>query len=496
MNQQKQNSNVVAIITMFFIFAMISFVTNLAAPFGTIWKNEYAGSNTLGMMGNMMNFLAYLFMGIPAGNMLVKYGYKKTALIAMAVGVVGLFTQFLSSAVGTGVEVFTFGEFAIQLNFIIYLLGAFICGFCVCMLNTVVNPMLNLLGGGGNKGNQLVQSGGALNSFSGTLTPFFVGALIGTVTTKTAMSDVAPLLFVAMGVFIAAFIVISFIAIPEPHLKKAGEEKIKYAYSPWRFRHTVLGVIGIFIYVGIEIGIPGTLNFYIADSSERGAGILINGAAIGGALAAIYWLLMLVGRTVSSAISAKVSSRTQLIVVSTAGILFVLSAIFIPKSVSVDVPSFIYNPVKKTTAILENSGVSSDQIAAFIANPADVDLSAYADRLKEEGNLSPEQVADSLKAPKVPISAFFLILCGLCTSIMWGGIFNLAVEGLGKYTAQASGIFMMMVVGGGVLPLIQQSISDSAGYMASYWLIIAGLAYLLFYGVVGCKNVNKDIPVE
>ena len=87
MNQQKQNGNIIAIITMFFLFAMISFVTNLAAPFGTIWKNQYAGANTLGMMGNMMNFLAYLFMGIPSGNMLVKIGYKKTALIAMAVSI-------------------------------------------------------------------------------------------------------------------------------------------------------------------------------------------------------------------------------------------------------------------------------------------------------------------------------------------------------------------------------------------------------------------------
>ena len=130
------------------------------------------------MMGNMMNFLAYLFMGIPAGNMLVKIGYKKTALIAMAVGFLGLFTQYLSSLFGANAEVFAFGEYVIKLNFVIYLLGAFICGFCVCMLNTVVNPMLNLLGGGGNKGNQLIQTGGALNSLSGTLTPLFVGALI------------------------------------------------------------------------------------------------------------------------------------------------------------------------------------------------------------------------------------------------------------------------------------------------------------------------------
>lgn len=446
MNQQKQNGNLIAIITMFFLFAMISFVTNLAAPFGTIWKNQYAGANTLGMMGNMMNFLAYLFMGIPAGNMLVKIGYKKTALIAMAVGFFGLLTQYISSLVGADVSVFSMGEYTIKLNFIIYLLGAFICGFCVCMLNTVVNPMLNLLGGGGNKGNQLIQAGGALNSLSGTLTPLFVGVLIGSVTPQTAMSDVAPLLFIAMGVFIFTFIIISFVSIPEPHLRKGKVQKEQHPHSPWSFRHTVLGVIGIFIYVGIEIGIPGTLNFYLADSTEKGAGLLTDGAAIGGAIAAIYWLLMLVGRLASSVISGKVSSRVQLITVSIVAICFILIAIFTPKEVTVSMP-----------------GYSAD---------------------------------NGFQMASVTLSALFLVLCGLCTSIMWGGIFNLAVEGLGKYTAQASGIFMMMVVGGGILPLIQQFISDSAGYMNSYWLIIAMLAYLLFYGLVGCKNVNKDIPVE
>lgn len=497
MNQQKQNTNVVAIITMFFLFAMISFVTNLAAPFGTIWKNEYAGSNTLGMMGNMMNFLAYLFMGIPAGNMLVRIGYKKTALTAIAVGFFGLLIQYFSSLFGSNSEVFSMGEFVIMWNFIIYLLGAFICGFSVCMLNTVVNPMLNLLGGGGNRGNQLIQTGGALNSLAGTLTPLFVGVLIGTVTPDTAMSDVAPLLFIAMGVFAFTFIVISFVSIPEPHMRKKGEtvEKEKFSHSPWSFRHLVLGVVGIFIYVGIEIGIPGTLNFYLADSSERGAGILMNGAAIGGAIAAIYWLLMLVGRLTSSIISGKVSTRAQLITASGIAIIFVVIAIFTPKSVGFNVPTMVYDPVGKTTEILENAGVPADQVATFIANPSEEALAPHAEVL-QAASLTPADVMRSMETPKVPVSALFLVLCGLCTSVMWGGIFNLAVEGLGKYTAQASGIFMMMVVGGGIFPLLQQVISDAAGYMASYWLIVAMLAYILYYGLVGCKNVNKDIPVD
>ncbi|MBR5671749.1 MAG: MFS transporter [Bacteroidales bacterium] len=415
-----KNGRLVAIVTMCFIFAMISFVTNMAAPFGNIWKGQYSWA---AMMGNMMNFAAYLFMGIPAGKMLVKVGYKKTTLIALATGFVGIFVQWLSSKVGAEA---TIGQ--VGVNIMVYLLGAFICGFCVCMLNTVVNPMLNILGGGGNRGNQFIQIGGTLNSLTGTLTPLLVGVLIGTVTDKTAMSDVAPLLFIAMGVFALAFVIISFVKIPEP----AQERKATaYEHSAWSFRHTVLGVIAIFFYVGIEIGIPAQLNFYISDLGFEGS------AAVAGFLAASYWFLMMIGRFLSSTISGKISTRTQMISVSSLAILLLLIAIFLPESISMTV-----------------------------------------------------------KGSAVPMKCIFLALCGICTSIMWGAIFNLAVEGLGKYTEQASGIFMMMVVGGGIMPLIQQAIAQRAGAIPSYWLVVAMLAYLLYYAIWGSRNVNKDIKVD
>lgn len=222
---------------------------------------------------------------------------------------------------------------------------------------------------------------------------------------------------------------------------------------------------------------------------------MFNGAAIGGAIAAIYWLLMLVGRLTSTVISGKVSTRTQLITVSGVAILFILCAIFLPKSVGINVPQVVYDPIAKTSEILTEAGVSETEIAAIIADPSEANLQKHEASLTA-ANLKVSDIEGSLETPKVPMSALFLVLCGLCTSIMWGGIFNLAVEGLGKYTAQASGIFMMMVVGGGIFPLLQQVISDSVGYMASYWLIIAMLAYLLFYGLIGCRNINKDIPVD
>lgn len=97
---------------------------------------------------------------------------------------------------------------------------------------------------------------------------------------------------------------------------------------------------------------------------------------------------------------------------------------------------------------------------------------------------------------EVPINAMFIVLVGLCTSIMWGSIFNLAVEGLGKYTAAASGIFMALVCGGGILPVLQGRVADIAGYIPSYWVIFIGLAYLLYYALIGSKNVNTAIQTE
>ena len=421
MSETKNEKNIVAIITMFFIFAMISFVTNMAAPFGNIWGMTY---NWAGMAGNLMNFTAYLVMGIPAGNMLIKYGYKKTALIALIVGAIGLGVQLLSGVVN---------------NIYVYLLGALICGFCVCMLNTVVNPMLNLLGGGGNTGNQLVQAGGTLNSLSATATPVLTGFLVGTLT-KDSFPDVAPLIITGIVIFLAAFCIISFIKIKEP---QGDLKNVTYERSPLAFRHCLLGIIAIFFYVGIEIATPGMMNQWISrEGGFEGA------AAVAGSLAGIYWFLMLCGRLTSTIISGKVSTRTQMITVSTVGIILIVAAIF----------------------------------TGDVTTTLNIDLGII-----------------KIENATVPLSCVFIFLCGLCTSIMWGGIFNLSTEGLGKYTAKASGIFMVMVFGGGMMPFFQDLVlvqQLGISYLNSYWLIVAMLAYILFYSIWGCKNVNKDIKVD
>ena len=436
MTQEKKNGKIIAIITMIFLFGMISFVTNLAAPMGIVLKNQFDVSNALGMLGNFGNFIAYAVMGIPSGILLQRVGYKKTALIAVAIGFIGVGIQFLS------------GHSSPEMAFAVYLIGAFVAGFSMCLLNTVVNPMLNKLGGEGNKGNQLIQVGGSFNSVMATITPMFVGILIAGSIEKATISQIFPVMYTAMAVFAFAFFVLLFVRIPEPNAAATTEPISTLMKGALKFRHFVLGAIAIFVYVGIDVGVPGTLNLFLTDPVENGgAGIA---STISGFVVGTYWFLMLIGRLAGASLGAKVSSKAMLTFTSALGLILVFLAIFSSTGTLVNLP------------VLQQSAT---------------------------GGLS-------FGFAEVPINAMYLVLVGLCTSIMWGGIFNLAVEGLGKYLAAASGLFMVLVCGGGILPVIQGWVADVAGFMASYWVIIAALAYLLYYGLVGCKNVNKDIPVE
>ena len=413
MNNKK--GNVFAIGICFFLFAMISFVTGLQNPMGIIAKAQFGATNLMSQLGNAANFIAYAFLGLPAGFLLKGKGYKFTALAAVTVGFVGVGISYLSGVFG---------------SFPIYLLGAFVSGFSMCMLNTVVNPMLNTLGGGGNKGNQLIQIGGSCNSLSATIVPVLAGLLIGEVTEKTQVADVNLALFIAMAIFAAAFLIILFSEIPEPELEAAAasnEEKegvvdsIKGALS---YKHFVFGAIAIFLYVGIEVGIPNIVNLYLTDVNGLNIATGVAGSIVGA-----YWFLMLCGRLVAGVIGGKVSSRAMMTAVSAAGIVLLLAGMFLPETLTV-----------------------------------------------------------ALLGAQIPVSVLLFVACGLCTSVMWGATFNLAVEGLGKYTSIASGLFMVMVCGGGILPLLQGAVADAAGYVQSYWVLVAALAYTLWFALSGSKT--------
>ena len=423
-NQTKQWG---AIIVMIALFAMIAFVTNLCTPMATIIKNQGEISNVLAQIGNYGNFVAYLVMGIPAGMLIAKFGYKKTALIGLVVGATGILIQWFSGLIDNG------DGSNIGVVFGVYLLGAFIAGLCMCILNCVVNPMLNLLGGGGNTGNQLIQIGGVFNSSAAVACYILMGALISDAT-KAKIADDTPALMIALAIFVIAFIVILFTKIEEPEQAPVRVELIKGAMS---HSHFALGALAIFLYMGIEVGVPNAVQQMLtSEPYSIPAGTV-------GMIVAVYWFMMLIGRFVGASIGSKVSARVMITTVSTITLALVLYGMYAPADVLVEFPGVDWGKLE------------------VIWQP-------------------------------IPVGIFSFLLVGLCTSVMWGAIFNMAVEGLGKYTAIASGIFMTMVFGCAVMMGIQAKVADLTDHLTSFWVVVFCAAYLLFYALIGSRVTKRS----
>ena len=389
------------------------------------------GNPIMSQLGTLANFIAYAFMGYPAGKLLQNKGFRVTALCAVSIGFVGVLITYMSGFIADASTAVA-----------IYLIGAFVAGFSMCLLNTVVNPMLNSLGKNPNQGNQLVQFGGSFNSLGATLAPVIVGGLLGGSASTIASAN--PVFFLAMGIFLAAFLVIFFSKLPEsPDLGKP-QARVKVS-GAFRYRNFTFGVLAIFCYVGLEVGLANWTYQYL----EKSELVVVNNvgfeaAALAGTVVGIYWLLMLVGRLLGGVVGSKISSRAMLVTAALGAMLFIVLGIFTEENF---VP-FI--------------GFDSKEFAFSVVN--------------------------------IPLNAIFFVLCGLFASIMWGAIFNLSVTGLGKYTAVASGIFMVMVCGGGIFPAIQ-SVLASGSILGSFWLPFALAAYILVYAMV-LSRPSKNLPEE
>ena len=244
-------------------------------------------------------------------------------------------------------------------------------------------------------------------------------------------------MMIAMGIFLLAFIVILLTKIPEPHMETAEEKAARLSGSKVKDAHSPLSfrhfVLGA-VAIFFYVGVEvGIPNMANLYMSNNPA----VGAAIAGTIVGFYWLMMLFGRLIGGSIGNKVSSKMMLTIVASLGIALLLGVMFIPQSAAI-----------------------------------------------------------AFRGVQLPVSMVLMVFCGLCTSVMWGAIFNLAAEGLGKYTPAASGIFMALVCGGGIIPFVQGLVADSIGYIGSYVVTIVALAYILFYALIGSKNVNKDIKVD
>ncbi|MDE6010114.1 MAG: MFS transporter [Muribaculaceae bacterium] len=426
----KRQSYVLPIVIMFALFFMIAFVTGYQNPLGSVIEKMSAGNPMMSQLGTLANFIAYAFMGYPAGKLLQDKGFRVTALYAVTIGFIGVGITYISGFIATD-----------STAVIVYLIGAFVAGFSMCLLNTVVNPMLNSLGATPNQGNQLVQFGGSFNSLGATLAPVIVGGLLGGA--ASTISSANPVFYLAMGIFFVAFIVLFFSKLPEAEDLGKPSEKVN-AMQAFQYRNFTFGVIAIFCYVGLEVGLANWTYQFLEKSSEVQGANEASSASIAGTVVGIYWLLMLIGRFLGGLIGGKVSSRVMLTVAGLGAMVLILLGIF-----------------------------TKGSLMGFVG---------FDSKTLSFGLVS------------IPVNAIYFVLVGFFASIMWGAIFNLSVTGLGRYTAVASGIFMVMVCGGGVFPWIQSFIA-SGNILTSFWLDFVLAAYIFIYALF-LSRPNKNLPLE
>ena len=392
--------NRLTIAAMFALSFMVGVTSMFAGQIGGVVKAQFGASNAASQFGAAAMFLAYLFMGSPAGVVLKRTGYKFTSLLAIGVGVAGLGIQTLSGFVE---------------SFSVYVAGSFVSGLSMAMMFTVVNPLLNTLGGGGQGGNRLVQFSCSCNSFGGLLSPMLLGLLFGSEIAKAKVIDALPVQLAALLAFVFAFVAIFRAEIAEPHLAKGPEARSCGMLSDFRklfgFRHFALGMVAVFLFEPIEAAVPAMIPIYFTQSGTP----WYRGAAYAGTVVSLYMLCMLGGRFLAGLVSSRVTTRTMMVFCSFGAIAMLLGAMYTPWTV------------------------------------------------------------------------VFVVATGLFTSVMFGGLLNLALDGLDDLAPLGSGVLMTLICGGALLAL-QGRLADHVGVLHSFWMTIGLIAVTLLYSLFGSTN--------
>ena len=408
-------------ITMVFLFFIIGFLTVVNQQFQsplqhTLLEKAGALKNTLATMITFSWFLAYPLTGGIGAKWVSKFGYKGTLSRALLVMIAGLGVFEISVlladyAPNAGIAI---QGIEVPFAYFIFLVGSYVVGSAVTIMQVVVNPYLIACNVKGTSDIQRQNIGGSANSIGTTIAPYFVaGIIFGNVASEDI--HIGQLIWPFIGLM-ATIAIITFIIgkLSLPNIEgTTNEANEKLERSIWSFRHLALGVIALFFYVGVEVSVGANVKMY-ADTLP----LFKDSAAI---MVTLYWGLMLVGRLVGASLNM-ISARTQLLVTTALATLLIL-------------------------------------LSMIIHNP------------------------------------WLLVIVGLFHSVMWSAIFTLAIAKLGKYTSKGSGALMLGVLGGGIMPLLQGVIADAMGgdWTWTWWLVLVGEIFMLYYALVGYKPREKDI---
>lgn len=320
---QKQVNYTGPFIIMVILFFFVGFFTNINQQFQEPLKEALlakAGSiqNTLMTLITFSWFLAYPAFGGVGSKWVSRFGYKGTlvrALFFMVGGLAVFEASVLLQVYAPGAEV-SFGDSIVPVAFFIFILGSFLVGGAVTVMQVVINPFLVNCQVKGTSDVQRQSIGGAGNSVATTIGPLFVAYVIFGGQKGQIDNLIIPFILLAVVILALGFIVNR---LNLPTIASAvNVEGEKLPRSIWSFRHLVLGVVAIFFYVGVEVAVGTNV---VSFAKELGDGF----AEKASLMASLYWGGMLVGRLIGAMIS-KISAKTQLLATSLLAIVLIVAS--------------------------------------------------------------------------------------------------------------------------------------------------------------------------
>jgi FHS family L-fucose permease-like MFS transporter len=419
----------VPFITVTALFFIFGFITNLNMALVPHLRKIFDLPYAWAMLAESAFFLAYLVFSSPTSKLIETIGYKRTMVVSLFIQVVGCLL---------------FVPAAKLVSFPLFLTAVFVVGAGVTALQTSANPYVSILGPEHSAPVRLTLAQ-AFNSIGGTIAPLIAGAYILTdpakLATKASVADTVrlPYIFIAAGLLLLG-LAVAFSHLPavtrtesfRPGKDSEGESNS----SIWGYKHTVLGALGIFFYVGVEVGLASiAVNYFLTQGvnsakvasffeSLGSFGVFVTrwlgpwtNVEIAAILVSLYWFGALVGRLLGSWILTKVKSGKLL------GIFGFAAA-----------------------ALIALSMVTSGQVAIWT-----------------------------------------LVLCGFFNSIMFPNIFTLGIAGLGPMTSKGSGLIMTAVVGGAVIPYLLGALADKVGIQHAFVLPVLCYLFIAYYGLWGSK---------
>ena len=431
--QENQTNYLAPFITLVILFFFIGFLTTANGQFQGPLKSAFlsgAGElkNTFATFISFSWFLAYPIMGGAGSRWATKYGYKGTLIRALLVMVAGLGIFWLSSfyTVKFPESNVNIGSAVIPLGYFIFLLGSFVVGAGATILQVVINPYLTACNVKGTQPVQRLNIGGASNSVGTTVAPFFVtGIVFGGLAMEKVQVSQLQIPFLSLMAVIALVAVVMS-RLSLPDIAGTKAEKgEKLEKSVWSFSHLTLGVIAIFFYVGVEVCVGANIVLYAMELEDKGK------------IFSFFGLNSLTIFGINFSIPALMATLYW-------------GGMLIGRLISSSLSKILPNSQLAFTAIISALLVL---LAIAINNP------------------------------------WLLVAVGLFHSVMWGAIFTLSVNKLGKYTSVASGVFMIGVIGGSLLPLFQGMFADAMqGAWRWTWIIVVlGELYILYYALWGSK---------